>query len=310
MAEHDFQAADDVSELVQARTASAVLKHRLITLRSTHPDVRVFAFEGVDDLGVYFQWIRRVDETLEYEPFVCSGKVQLLQLWAVVRRDRGSLAKNVFFFVDGDFDDNAELQGSETVYVTDGYSFENHLVSSQVLNELLKNELQCHSVPSVRSPILAKFEQAYVDFLKATAEVNWRIFVAKRSGIERTEDLPKNISKLVKIELERISGGSDLPSTLVVLEREPTDDEIEKWRPEFDELEPALRYRGKFALNFFKRWLSELVKDWHAQEPKYFSAVKSDLVRVRSAFNYDNLAPKATVPESLRKFLLRAAEAT
>jgi hypothetical protein len=49
-----------LGRLKSARTTSAVLKARLITLKANFPDALVFAFEGDDDKIVYGQWIRGV----------------------------------------------------------------------------------------------------------------------------------------------------------------------------------------------------------------------------------------------------------
>src|SRR6516162_499595 len=86
-----------VERLKSARTTSAVLKLKLITLKSGFPDALVFAFEGDDDKIVYGQWIRRIRPELQYEPFPCGGKEGVRGLKNAVTRDLSGLGTGVFF---------------------------------------------------------------------------------------------------------------------------------------------------------------------------------------------------------------------
>lgn len=155
-----------LQRLRSSRNSPAVLKAKLIAFRSSEPNVIIIAIEGDDDKIIYAQWIARVRGDLVYEPFPCRGKKSVLDLKAVVERDLGNLDKNLYFFVDRDFDDLAGHKPSEALFLTDMYSVENYLVSRDVLESILKNEFHCHGRPDIRRTIIEMFDEDYSKFLK------------------------------------------------------------------------------------------------------------------------------------------------
>ena len=93
-----------IQTMRDARDVPAVLKSKLTVLRSVAPEIAVFAFEGIDDKTVYYHWIKQIAPGLFYEPLVCKGKTKVLALRELLDRDKGTLKKNVYFFIDHDFD--------------------------------------------------------------------------------------------------------------------------------------------------------------------------------------------------------------
>ena len=242
-----------VQHLRDARQAPAVLKEKLVALRSSSPDVLVFAFEGIDDKVVYYHWINRIVSGLSYEPFLCKGKKQLLALKRMLDRDLGGLKNGVYFFVDRDYDDLCGVDPGDVVYMTEAYSFENYLVTEMVLEEVLKNEYHCHAEIACRKAVIENFTVQYDAFLNITRETNRRIFIAKRCGIDRSSRLPSRIGQIAVVQLTSVSSAAATGCIQVQLVREPTAEEIERHSEEFDQLDPKMRYRGKFALLFFSR---------------------------------------------------------
>jgi hypothetical protein len=110
-----------IEKLKGARESVAVLKLRLASLRAKLPKSLVFAFEGDDDKIVYYQWIRRIKPSLDYEPFPCKGKRRVIQLREMLKRDLNKLGEGVYFFVDRDFDleDVPGCNFSERTFITD-----------------------------------------------------------------------------------------------------------------------------------------------------------------------------------------------
>ena len=146
-----------VERLKSARDNGAVLKLGLIQVRSRCPNLPIFVVEGVDDKAVYSQWVRRLQNDLRHEYYVCSGKKQVLNLHDAVGRDKGGLASNTYFFIDRDFDDLDGHRGSDSLFMTDMYSVANYLVCSGVLDDILSIELHCNGNPDLRKKILDKF---------------------------------------------------------------------------------------------------------------------------------------------------------
>jgi hypothetical protein len=294
-----------LESLKAARKTPAVLKLKLAQFRSHQPDIAVFAFEGDDDKIVYAQWTRRVRPTLPYEPFVCNGKKGVLELHSMLLRDRSGLLENVYFFVDRDFDD---LRGKDThdqVFMTDMYAVENYLVDGEIVNELLKNEFHCHSMPDVRSNIVEIFAETYNQLLEATKAINGRIFIARRMPVEIRGHLPKRIGQIANVEITRVSAANSSVEELIPFMHDPTLEEAGALLDEFERLDGASRYRGKFALVFFQRWLALLAQEYSTSELGLFSEIDTH-ASVRSAeLVLSNYASISKFPHGFSDFIER-----
>ncbi len=297
------EADEYLDRLKSGRKSPAVLKLRLAQFRVTAPDITVFALEGDDDKVIYSQWIRRIRPTLQYEPFPCDGKAGVLMLRGVVLRDLGNLGKNIYFFLDRDYDDLRDVEHVQCIFMTDSYSVENYLVSEEVLVELLRNEFHCHGRPDIRESIRQVFSSAYDEFLVATREINRRIFVARRLGIKLKHQLPAKPNAIAHIELNRIRSLDKAPEEVVVYLTIATPAEFARLSEKFDSLDPRSRYRGKFALTFFQRWLSELADEFSTSKLGLFAGldVKSK-VRI-SELVVSNFASKSELPIGLKDFI-------
>lgn len=298
-----------VQRLKVAREVGVVLKARLASLRSTDSEGLVFAFEGIDDKAVYYAWIRRIDADLIYEPFPCDGKGQLLKLKDQLDRDRSGLAKGVYFFIDRDFDDLRDSAPSENLFMTEAYSFENYLVDGGVLEEVLKNEMHCHAEIECRVAVGALFERLYRAFLEITRDINFRIYLARKCKIYQNSELPQRINRLAAVTLTGVQAVDDDITALVVLEREPSAEEIAAHEGAFDELLPPLRYRGKFALLFFRKLLEQLAADRNSSESVHFAKLSREGLRARGHLELDALAGKSQLPAGLQAFIAKVRHA-
>jgi hypothetical protein len=293
-----------VKKLREARNRPAVLKTKLASVRSSNPRCLVLAFEGDTDKSAYVQWIRRLRSDLRYEPFPCGGKKQVLEFREMLRRDLGGLASRVYYFIDRDFDDHREYAPDPaTTFMTDQYSVENYMVTRDVLEELLKDEFHCHAEPDIRADILDQFQRCLTEFLQSTAEINFRLFVARRMKFELQRHLPNRINHIAQIELEGTTPINVDPEQIVVFQEELSQDERSALRAEFDELDPSRRYRGKFNFLFFSRWLELLASDRRAETSKCFSRVGQPRSVNTGALNLGMFASKSSVPEGLAEFV-------
>lgn len=304
-----IEGAEDsfIEELRDARDVPAVLKWKLVSLRAAAPDVCVFAFEGVEDKVVYFHWIRRIAPDFIYEPFVCSGKGKVLQLKEMLERDLGGLGRDIYFFIDRDFDDMRGHAASDSIFMTQVYSFENYLVSEIVLEELLKNEFHCHAEPICRTKLIDLFTRQYADFLQITKECNFRLFVARKFRIEQTSTLPNRISSLAEIALDAIKPGKATLEAQIPLAREPSEEENRSLDASFQELQPRLRYRGKFALMFFRKWLEFVAADRNSNASTMFKEMAGDGLRAQVPVSLDSMAARSEIADGLTEFITKIA---
>lgn len=288
-------------EMKDGLSVPAVLKAQLIYLRSSDPDLIVLAFEGPDDKDVYDCWIGKIAPNLDYEPFVCEGKSPLLDFRKSLSRDRNNLGNGVYFFIDKDFDGLRGHTESNNIFITDTYSFENLLVTANVLDNLMKVDLNCHGARECRRSVAALFDKIYVEFLECTKQLNRRYFYAKRLNIE-VLDLPERAGYLANITLSKISHATPPPETRLLLAREPTQEEMNILDPIFDKLIPKNSYRGKFALRFFKNWLDHLIKDRNCTESEYFKGLVTDRPASNS-ITVSKLARWSDLPSGLPEFI-------
>ncbi|WP_081466310.1 DUF4435 domain-containing protein [Ramlibacter tataouinensis] len=294
---------DLLQEMRDSRERPTVLKIKLATLRAQLPDVLVLAFEGIDDKVIYYHWLKQVAPFLTYEFIVCKGKGKLLEFRELLKRDRAELYKSVYFFVDRDFDGLRGHPDGPDVYITDAYSVENYLVCKEVLAGVLAVEIDCHGQPACRQAVLEKFDEVYDAFLVVTREVNKRIFLARRIGISRKEPWPEKLNSLAKVQLVTVESSGVAPEALVVLDREPTGDEITLLQSEFDALDPRQRYRGKFAYMFLKRWLQLLAADRNSEASVFFAGLDKEGEVAQGHVPLDSLAAKSSAPPSLKHFI-------
>jgi len=212
------------------------------------------------------------------------------------------LSKGVYFFVDRDFDDLRGREASNDIFVTDKYSIENYLVDDVVLNELLKNEFNCHLALAHAKYIREEFGRMWDLFCQYTREINFRLFVMRRLGIKLLSPLPEKIGKIANVQLDGVFPVEHDVKVLVHAQREPSEDELAGLRDEFDGLDKYARYRGKFALMFFMKWLEQLALDYNSEKPRLFPKIPNSKVHYQKV-GIDSLASKSNLPAGLAEFL-------
>jgi hypothetical protein len=292
-----------IQSLRDARNVPAVLKTKLAAIRTHSAQVAVFAFEGIDDKIIYFHWLKQISPSLGYEVLICNGKGRLLEFRRLLQRDVTGLKEHVYFFVDHDFDGLRGHRAGNDIFVTEGYSVENCIVSRDVLDQILRGELHCHSEPGARVAVLELFDRVYDSFLLLTRPYNERIFVARRFGIQNKRPWPSKINQLAKVTLYDVAQSDQTPRDVVELEREPTEAEMEGCANEFSRLDPRTKFRGKFAVLFFVRWLQLLGDDRNSADSKVFSSLERPLSAANGRLPLDSLASKSNPPTTLRPFV-------
>jgi hypothetical protein len=292
-----------LDDLKKSLTVSAVLKAELGVAKSACNGERVFAYEGVDDKVIYSHWLSKMQSNLNYEPFICRNKDQLIQLWSSLKTDLTGMNENVYFFTDRDFDDLKGHSADESIFMTEKYAVENYLVDKDVLREILKVELHCHGNAQVREDIVSLFETVYGEFLRATFGINFRIYLARKCKIRQIEEFSVRLDDLAYIQLCSVQKAQGQLDQMVKLEKEPSQGEVAEHKGAFESLEPTDRYRGKFSLQFFRKWLSLLLVDRNSGNSALFRYLPQNDFVAKGSFSFDQLAAKSTPPESLRRFI-------
>lgn len=296
----------EVNRMRAARERSVVLKTKLVSFRSLDPLTFIFVFEGPDDPIVYRQWINRIDDKLNYASMTCSGKAALLEFMTMMERDADGAGDRVLYFIDADFDGDRGYK-SEKLFMTDMYSVENYLVNERVVDETLKNEFSCSLEPDVRRLVITDFAECYELFLAQTSLLNARIFAARKLRIELKKALPVRLSGIAVVDYKSVGDGKIAAEDLIVLEREPSEEEWTEINLAFQSLHARTRYRGKFAMLFFIKWLEALHREYlQEKSPVFQGIVRSHKPRM-SEIGLGNFASKSSMPDGLAEFLRQAA---
>jgi hypothetical protein len=299
-----------LERLKSSRKSPAVLKVKLASIRSYSRETTIFAFEGDDDKAAFFQWIMRIRPGFSYEPFPCSGKKGVLQLRQMVARDLGGLGEGVYYFIDRDFDDLRGHSPGPDLFMTDRYSIESYLVAPEVLAELLKNEFHCHAEPQIRERVLRCFNGLYAEFLKITRDINLRLFIAKRAGIELKKSLPDKLAAIATVKIDEISPSGNSAADIVDFSSEPDSNQIKTLSEEFASLDPYLRFRGKFALMFFMKWLEHLATERQQSVSGLFAGIDGTKRVKIPEISIGSLASKSDLPVGLQEFVMSVGERT
>ena len=293
-----------LEDIVGAKNASAVVKTEFAQAASAiRPDVSIFAVEGPGDRCVYYHWIRSEAPDLQYEFFQSGNKDRVLKLFDSLTRDRTGLGDRVYYCVDRDFDDLQGRVEHPRIFVTDRYAVENYIVTADVLNDILALEFHCNGLPQVRLRVIELFERVYGEHLIATREMNFRAYVEAVLKMARVKPYPERINQICKVELTSVTALDIDPSEVILWGREVAEDEVQRLRAAFEGLKPEERYRGKFALCFFVKWLDLLRSARLSKESELFAPAPPPENRVPNNFSLETLAPKAVAPESFRSFV-------
>lgn len=289
------------AKMQEALDSSAVLKIKLINLRARMPTAAIFVFEGVDDKSVYYHWIKQLAGDLDYVPFLCGGKNSSLKLLNSLDRDVNNLNQGVYFCVDRDFDGTKGR--SHSLYVTNSYSFENHLARTEVLSEVLRNDFHFHGHPDVIRHVCELYDALEQKFFEVVKEINLILFVATRLNIRRVKKLPEKIGVLANVDIEKVQSKIENVFDLVMLERNPTEEEMDERREIFDALIPRDHYRGKFNIMFFKKFLELIYQELKNPETETFKLVVQEGLIPKLNLTIDSIASRSNPPECFSKFM-------
>lgn len=288
----------------ESRRSGAVLKVSISNIRSRDRSIPILVFEGRGDLGPYRVWISRIRDDLKYARLKAEGKDQVLDLRDRLSADTGKLRAGVYFFIDRDYDDLKGRTSGPDLFCTETYSIENALVSEEVLQSILEEELQC-SDEVEQEAIKHLFREITQQFSSSMREPNRRIFYRARLGIRAPQSsIDECITRYVDVSLTSVTMAYSEEGlrVLVPMTREPSAAEAAELDPGFNELCPQRRHRGKFLLSCFLRWV-ELLAAERKRPGQTLFAQTMDVRFSSQKLALDSLAGRSALPNGLRDFI-------
>lgn len=290
----------------EANSANAAFQEFVVTYDDNDNEIHVF-LEGDDDFTYYLPIIKSKAGNQKIIPYNCGGK------WNVVEaRDaiEAYYSVNCLFFVDRDYDDLLGRQAlpSDRLYITNGYSIENDVVTE-------------HSALAVFQDILA-LPRLEVDNLMKEVEnsksILWNrivslsawIITAKYMGYKTNLNNADNLSKIITVDnngklVLTNSGFTNFKKRVNSGNPEPTYSDVLPWRRRINGMQLHAIVRGKyFGWIFCKSvWQTIII------ENKKRSNAGQAAIRIPEAISsfrvVELLASRVPYPRSLEDFLNR-----
>lgn len=288
-----------------ARTRGVVALQSYNLLRSKVSDGVIIALEGDDDPIYYATTIRMIEPNFSWTPLVCKGKDHVLGLRELLDRNLDAAEGKTFFIVDSDFDGLKGYAARDDTYRTPSYSFENLIVSEDVLKQLLVGEFRCAPTSDEILTVSSCFQERLNEFFTAMRLANQALHYCGSKGL-RAGSVENKIGKYVKINLEvvtQIYTAEDL-TKLVGLPADVAVEEITEVSDRFDKLRPHEDWRGKYLIGFFVEFLAHLKEDRCNKSSALFFSRKSTSFDPRSSTTRI-LSSIAQPPDCLRAFVAK-----
>lgn len=133
----------DYADYLRKKREAAVAVVAKFEQRYAKSPQTIFCFyEGGLDIVAYQYSVRRAFANTDTFSIVCDGKKGVLQAFERISQSYGELA-NTLYFVDRDYDDHCGTQAAQHVrlFITEGYSFENHFTTRAAFKILLEEVL-------------------------------------------------------------------------------------------------------------------------------------------------------------------------
>lgn len=292
-----------VESLRSNRKNPSVLKLKILKVRGEDPEILIFIYEGLEDVPVYEEWMRRIAACPRYESIAGAGKQQLTSLLKILDKANDPLLDKIFFFIDRDFDN--PFDAHKHVFELDAYSIENLLCTEVVLESILKDEFRKAGLIDERAAAKSAYQRAQDQFYAHSEDFSFSLFCARRCKIA-VKRKPEKISEITILTLDSAAPAYTNINEILELERPIDNSTIASLRTEYENLGVQLKHRGKYIIDMFRMWLRLLCAEVQTKahgifkEPSQFSGDPA-------AVNLRRLACAAPLPVGLEAFVKKIA---
>ena len=267
----------------------------------------VLLVEGNDDVTFVDACLCRFNPSARNRvaTYNCRGKSNVLKLHDLISESMEFSLSEFWCFIDKDFDGMRGRAPSEKIWMTPTYSFENLLVSEEVLGSLLSGEFRCNDVDGAQDVINIKahFRRFVDSYIDALGFANLCAYYARLENIE-THSHDQTITPNISVDyptvkkpltdeniLSRMGKAKPLDKSQVLLKE-----------TDFKKLNPVTDWRGKFLLAAFVAFLEALKHDRGTKKPTIFSK-KANMTfdpRTDSVRTFSSLA---ALPDCLKLYV-------
>lgn len=267
---------DRVASMRRAREGVHTYLLLYLNLRSRVGPARlIFALEGREDIPVYDIWLSRELGDELAEPLDVRGKGNVMGLSKLILASEAARDDKVILCVDHDFDGSRGQILPANTYVTSAYSIENLLISEACIDRLLIRALNATGVEQeARKAIVDRFSSLLRDFNNAMLHPNAHARFARLSKIE-CPGFPDRIEPLVDVTLDAVrakvnTADSQTCVQFLGLSASPLHSALHEHLEFLRQSDLTSTGRGKFLLDFVRKFLAQIFEDRRAAKPRFF----------------------------------------
>lgn len=260
-----------------ARTVVQVTFAEYLKIRTCA--IPTLVFEGKQCPSFYVGKIAAIAGGLEIRQLIARGKRNVLELRDLIRRNLATRNDLVLFFVDQDFDKHPAPGELADVYVTRGYSIENELLGWSILESFVRANYDIADADDERAlrDIQREYLAAWDAYCEASRDLHKLVFVCRRESVRcipgdklnRFFDIDWTVPRIQA----RFNSIGELAELLQVdaAARARVEREI-AGSIDFDQLEPQLRWRGKYHFDLAKGFLARAANSRLKGQPPFSRA--------------------------------------
>ncbi|NRF71443.1 DUF4435 domain-containing protein [Aquincola sp. S2] len=246
------------------------------------PSRLIFALEGREDIPIYDIWLARELGEEIAEPLDVKGKGNVLELSRLISLSESAEKDKVMLCVDHDFDGTRGSSIPANTYVTSAYSIENLLVSEACIDRLLIRAFNAAGAEQeVRRSIVERFARLLGEFNGAMLHPNAHARFARLSKIE-CPGFPDRIEPIIDVTLDAVRAKVDTTNTqecvqYLRLSASPLPSVLHEHVEFLRQSNLTSTGRGKFLLDFVRKFLAQVFEDRRAVNPRLFKESNKSL---------------------------------
>lgn len=292
----------DIEEIRKKRENAVSIYTKFIKNRGMF-NKKLFCFFEGEDRKYYIIRIEKYSNISEDNiiSYSCNGKEQVLKLYKMLQKEYKNVKK--MFFVDKDFD---KIKSNKELYVTPGYSIENHYVTNSAFKRILHNEFGINEVDDDYEKCLQDFKTRKEEFNSEIRKLNTWIYIQKLKmkefGMVNICYQNFKLKKIFEIKIDKINIKNNITIELLKSQYkeayEVNESEMEKYIGLFYD-ESYLR--GKYQLEFLKIVLDDMINK--NKKGEYFECYRDNIKMNPNVNTLSSLSIYADTPDSLKIFL-------
>ncbi|WP_298334048.1 DUF4435 domain-containing protein [Asticcacaulis sp.] len=290
-----------------ASNSDEALFLRLLQFKGGCGQPFIFLVEGNDDVTFFDACLCRLKPLARERvaTYNCNGKGNVLKLHDIISHSKEISLDDFWCFIDKDFDGMRGHVPSEKIWMTPTYSFENLLVSEEVLKSLLVCEFRCNDINAAKdiATIQANFQSFISSYTHHLSFANLCAFYARRKDVE-THAHDSTITPAISANFHEVKFSlSDDDVVRRMGKKAPLDKaDVNSLAVEFQALDPLADWRGKFLLTAFVAFLEALKHDRGSKAPVIFST-KAKMTFDPRTDSIRTFTSLAVLPKCLTEYL-------